>query len=141
MNSKNTYTMSAFIKNCVFLIAIAMLIACEGETTYTTRIVNYTDEAISLLIYHQFDGSPEELFLMPGKSFTLFANTKNGGDETMPYCPGGLDSVSVFLFSGKYLDKDFLDPNEWNHQLISSRRGGLVDHYCDFEIYQKDLKF
>ena len=117
------------------------LYSCEGETTYTTRIVNHTDEVLGLQIFHQYEGSPEAFSLLPNKSYTLFLEARKGGNESIPNCVEGLDSLSVFLFSGKSMTKDFLDPNAWNHQMISSSHGGLVDHYCDFEIYQSDLHF
>ena len=63
------------------------------------------------------------------------------GSESLPDCSRELDSVTIVVYSGKTLFKDFMNPDDWNHRMISTKGGRFVEHFCDFDIYTSDLHF
>ena len=123
------------------LILTVSLSGCGGETTYTTRVTNFSKDTLGVQFYHIYDSEPELIFLTPGISFTLFVTEEEKGSEAIPDCSRELDSVTVVVFSGKTLFKDFMNPDDWNHRMISTKGGRFVEHFCDFGIYTSDLHF
>lgn len=123
------------------LLMVILLCSCEGETTYTQRVTNFSNDTIALQIVSQYDNTLDYVFLTPGKSETLFVLSKLGGDESAPNCTFEIDSVIVFIASGKTLKKDFTNPNDWTHTYYSRNNGRFVDQYCDFEIFPIDLGY
>ena len=133
--------MSTLTKYIFILFTASILWSCEGETNYTKRISNFSNDTLIVEIFNEYKDSTELLFLLPDNSHTLSIQSQLGGNESIPDCSEGIDSVSVVVQSGKTLIKDILNPNDWNHHMISTRRGSLVDHYCDFEILNGDLEY
>lgn len=127
-----------YLLPCLFLVTLA---ACDGETSYTTRITNYSNDTIGMNLFTVYETEPILLFLTPGKSYTLSASSLNEGNEAIPDCSREIDSADISVFSGKTLFKDVLSPDDWNHRMISTRGGRFVDHFCDFEIHQTDVHF
>ena len=133
--------MSKVLKYILPGLYLLSLVACESETTYTTRITNYSNDTIGMSLYTAHETEPTLLFLTPGKSHTLSASSQEEGSEDIPDCSREIDSADISVFSGKTLFKDILDPDDWSHRMISTKGGRLVDHYCDFEIHQSDVHY
>lgn len=131
---------STVFKYSLLVFIAAALWSCEGETNYTKRVSNFSNDTLLIQFFHSNE-DPELLVLLPDNSHTLSIDSQRGGNESTPSCSEGLDSVSVVVQSGKTLEKDFLNPNDWTYHMISTRRGSLVDHFCDFEILNGDLQY
>jgi len=124
----------------LLIIALIFLTACEGETTYTKRISNFSTDTITINIYSEWQGMQEQVFLMPNSSETIFLSYKLGGDASGIDCTHELDSVNTIVLSGKTLVKDIMNNDNWLNQIDSRKNGRLVDQYCDFQIFPIDLK-
>lgn len=132
----------SLIKKTVFIAALpVLLLSCNGETSYTTRINNLSNDIISFRIYTAHNTTPDTVTMIPGQSYTLSVATNEGKILDIPVCTGNLDSMNAMTLSGKLLTKDILDPDQWTHRMIEDKGQRSVDHYCDFDIFQKDLKY
>lgn len=134
-------TLSGINKAAPVIAMAALLFSCKGETSYTSRIDNYSNDIITFSIYRDHREIPDTVMLAPGKSYTLSVTTSDGKVLDAPACTGNLDSLKAMTLDGKILVKDILDPDEWNYRMIEDKTGRSADHFCDFEIFQKDLKY
>ena len=128
-------------RNFALLASILMLFSCGKETTYTTRVNNYSDDAIMMEVFSIQGGEPGFIFLPPGESYTLSVTTSPGKDESIPDCTREFDSINVVVTGGKHLTRNIMDPGNWTHRMNRIKGTGSVDHFCDFDIHWQDLEY
>jgi hypothetical protein len=121
-------------------IILIALTSCEGETSYTKKIVNQSSDTVFFRIYSNYAGLiADSVYLLPQAEAIFLMWTKLGGTNSDITCSEGIDSIQFSSESGKYLLKDFKDQNNWNYSRKSNKRGSMVDHYCEFIVRQEDL--
>ncbi|MCB2222271.1 MAG: hypothetical protein KQI35_17945 [Bacteroidetes bacterium] len=126
----------------ISILPIIMIImaSCEGETTYTKKIVNHSSDTLFFRIYSNYPGLiADSVYLLPQAEVIFTMWTKLGGTNSDIKCSEGIDSIHFSSESGKQLLRDFKDQNNWNYTRKSNKRGSVVDNYCEFIIRPEDL--
>ncbi|MEM7374762.1 MAG: hypothetical protein AAF587_39585 [Bacteroidota bacterium] len=125
-------------RSCLFLFLLIPLFGCETLHQFTQTIQNTTSETIVLSFANEsLNYYPDSISIAPNSIETIYSFEKFGAQAEGLGCGIIGNDVRVRIESGKTLNKDINQLENWNQEL-SGRR--TVVENCSFSIEAADIQ-
>ncbi|MEN8225580.1 MAG: hypothetical protein ABFS05_09510 [Bacteroidota bacterium] len=124
-------TLKKLINALILLAGLSILVSCKGETTFSKRINNQSDETITAVVY-MVNGNIDSTLIGPKKIKEIYWDEKISSFVDASYsCLEEIDSISVTVTNNMILTKDIMDLNNWDRD---SENGRNATESCEFFI-------
>lgn len=118
-------------------MASTLFFSCEGGTTFTKIVANYSSDTIVLRLNQSKILSSDTFTISPNELKTVFVlDIERGFADDTYQCTSEIDSVSISTTANKIVKKDFMDSDNWDRQ---SENGRNAQEICIFTLTDSDF--